>query len=130
MFCDVVAEASKDRLVVSLVLAAIRTGAVSGCINSMRVYFYFGASRMTVLHRLELPQNIDRRLFVGQVLRKDCNFIFPVFSTLFCWLTLDVGLFSNLRLHVDCFFIIDCCYKIVRRFSQLFDLLVALCRGR
>lgn len=69
---------------------------------------------MTVPRWLKLRQYIDKRLFVRLILRGDFDFIFPVFSELFCCFTLDAGVFPDLWLYAHSWFIMDRIYDIIR----------------
>lgn len=66
---------------------------------------------MTVPNRFKSRQQIEKRLSVCLVLRRDRDFLFPIFCELFYNVTLDTGMFPNLRLSAACWFVMDDSYK-------------------
>lgn len=78
---------------------------------------------MTVSHWFELRQHVHIWLFARLVLRGDRDFIFPVFSEMFCYITLDVGVFLYLQLSFDCWLVMEGSYEtmlVVHCFSFCF----------
>lgn len=53
------------------------------------VFSHCNAAMMNVLHWFGLQQHVEKRLFVRMVLRGDLNIIFPDFSKLLRYVTLD-----------------------------------------
>lgn len=62
----------------------------------------------TGTQKLKIQKHSDNELFVHLVLCEDRNFIVIVFGELLCCITLNEGLFLDLRLFVNRWLIIDC----------------------
>lgn len=87
--------------------------------------------KVTVQHRFELGQHVEKWLFECLVLRRDGDFIFPVFAELFYCITLDEGKFPDVRLSVDCCFIMEvarraCWLSVVASFASCASLRVVV----
>lgn len=65
------------------------------------MFRYCDAATLIAAYCFELRQNVDKKLFVRLVLREDRVFNFLVFSEIFRCVSLDAGLFPDLRLSVD-----------------------------
>lgn len=60
---------------------------------------------MSISHLWELQQNIDNRLFLRMILRRDCNFFLPVLGVTLYGVNLDTDVFRDLGLSVECWFV-------------------------